>query len=299
MQSRKNFKFVDHPWISFWILLILIIISILLSAIFIFGLIRLPPNNPLSQFTQSLFGHLLLVFLFIPFILRLPKGKRTFKEYLDDIRLTRISPFFQLILIAISCYIILMLCQSLGSFVFRLLEGKAITGEFIRSVFNIKGELPPESLSLLISLPSIFEEVIFRGVLLTYLLHKYSKRKAIIFSSFGFAIIHIFNILGGRDPVWVVGQIIWAFMLGLFYGYLFVQTGSLLPNMLFHYLSNVFVGAFNSYIQSTASIETQALYGVIFTFGLMPTILMILWTKFFAEKWSFKSRFTETDLTIS
>jgi len=177
-------------------------------------------------------------------------------------------------------------------------EGKPITVEFIRSVFNIKRELPPESLSLLISLPSAFEEVVFRGVLLTFLLFRYSKRKAIIFSSFGFAIIHILNLLGGRDPAWVGGQMVWAFILGLFYGYLFIRTGSLLPNMLFHYLSNVFVGSFNYYIQSTASTEMQALYGVIFTFGILPTVLMIMWIKFFATKWPFDSGFSASDTAV-
>jgi membrane protease YdiL (CAAX protease family) len=292
MESRKKFKFIDHPWIAFWSLLVLIIISIIIAEILIFGLIELPENNPFSQLTQSLVGHLLMVFLFIPFILRLPKGKRTFKEYLDDIRLTRINPFFQLILLALSCYIILAFCQSLGVFVFRLTQAKAITGEFIRDVFDIRRELPPKSYNLLLSLPSMFEQIVFRGALLTFFLYKYSKPKAIVFSSFGFSIIHILNLFGGRDPVWVIGQIAWTFVMGIFYGYLFIQTGSLLPNMLFHYVSNVFVGSFNSYIQSTASIETQALYGVIFTFGILPTILMILWTKFFTAKWSFKSSFS-------
>jgi membrane protease YdiL (CAAX protease family) len=298
MESRKKFKFIDHPWITFWALLILIIISILLSAIFINELTQLPPNDPFSQLARSLVGHLLMVFLFIPFILRLPKGKRTFKEYLNDIRLTNVRPFLRLILIAISCFVILILCQSLGVFVFRLTEGKAITGEFIRNAFNITRELPPQSWSLLFSFPSIFEEIVFRGALITFFLLKYSKLKAIIFSSFGFSIIHLLNLLSGGDPVWTIGQTIWAFILGLFYGYLFVQTGSLLPNMLFHYLSNVFVGAFNYYIQSTASTEIQVLYGVTFTLGILPVFLMILWTKFFTAKLPFRSRFTETEMKM-
>jgi membrane protease YdiL (CAAX protease family) len=239
-----------------------------------------------------------MIFLFIPFLLRLPKGNRSFKKYLDDIGLIKFKPFFQLILIAFSCYIILVLCQCLGVLVFRLTEGKAITGEFIRNAFDIRKELPPQSQSLLLSLPSIFEEVVFRGVLLTYFLLKYSKRKAIIFSSFGFSIVHGLNLLGGQDTVWVSGQMIWAFTLGIFYGYLFIQTGSLLPNMLFHYLSNVFVGAFNFYIISTASTEIQAFYGVIFTLGILPAFLMILWIKYFTAKWTFKSGFIENGHAI-
>lgn len=286
--KRIGFKFVDHLWISFLVFLIFIILSIVLSGIIIFGFVRLPQDAPFSQFTNQLLGHLLMVFVFVPFILRLPKGKKPFKEYLDDIKLTKTKPFLRLLSIAVSCYIILILCQVLGSFVFRFFEGKTITGEFIYSVFDISNNLPPKSWSLFISLPSIFEEVAFRGVLLTFFVIKYSVRKSIVISSSGFAIIHILNIFGGREPVWVVGQVIWAFILGLFYGYLFIKTGSLLPNMIFHYLGNVFVSSFNSYIQATASIEIQALYGVIFTFGLIPVILMILWIKFFTKKWPFE-----------
>jgi len=230
-----------------------------------------------------------MVFLFIPFVLRLPKGKRKFKEYLDDIGLTRIKPFFQLILIAISCFIILVFFQILGVFIFRLTEGKAITGEFIRNAFDLTRELPPKSMSIILSMPSMFEEVVFRGVLLTVFLLKYSKTKAIVFSSLGFAIMHLLNLLNGGDLVWTVGMTVWAFFLGLFYGYLFLQTGSLLPNLLFHYISNVFVGAFNFYIQSTASTEIQVIYGVTFTMGILPVIVMILWTKYFAAKWPFKA----------
>lgn len=294
--NRTGFRFVDHPWISFSALLAFIIFSMVLSGIIIFGFLKLPQDAPFSQFAQSLLGHVLMLFVFVPFVLRLPKGKTTYRGYLDDIRLTKIQPFFRLLFIAISCYIILMFCQVLGSLVFRLSEGKAITAEFIRSAVDITNDLPPKSWGLLTSLPSIFEEAAFRGVLLTFFLVRYSKRKSIVFSSLGFGIIHFFNILSGRDPVWVSGQVIWAFILGLFYGYLFIKTGSLLPVMICHYLGNLFVGSLNGYIQETASVVIQVLFGVTFTLGLIPVILMILWIRFFSAKWPFEGEFKITKM---
>jgi membrane protease YdiL (CAAX protease family) len=187
-----------------------------------------------------------------------------------------------------------MFCQVSGTLVFRAFEGKAITAEFIRSAVDITNELPPRSWSILTSLPSMFEEVAFRGVLLTYFLIKYSKRKSIVFSSLGFGVIHFFNILSGRDPVWVTGQVVWAFILGLFYGYLFIKTGSLLPVMLFHYLGNLFVYSLTGYIQETASVAIQVLYGITFTFGLIPVLLMILWIRFFSARWPFEGEFKIT-----
>jgi hypothetical protein len=55
--------------------------------------------------------------------------------------------------------------------------------------------------------------------------------------------------------------------------------------MIVHYLSIVFIASLTGYMQSRASIEMQALYGVIFSLGIVPTTLMTLWTKFFVSKW--------------
>jgi membrane protease YdiL (CAAX protease family) len=97
--------------------------------------------------------------------------------------------------------------------------------------------------------------------------------------------MHVLNLTMGRELVWVVGQVVWAFAIGLFYGHVFVRTHSLLPSMIVHYLSNVFIGSLTGYMQSRASIEIQVLYGVVFSLGVVPTALMILWTRFFSSRW--------------
>jgi hypothetical protein len=38
-------------------------------------------------------------------------------------------------------------------------------------------------------------------------------------------------------------------------------------------------------MQSQASVEARVLYGVTFTFGVIPVILMMLWVKFYKGKW--------------
>ena len=82
-----------------------------------------------------------------------------------------------------------------------------------------------------------------------------------------------------------MGQVVWAFTIGLFYGYVFVRTRSLLPPMIVHYLGNVFISTLVGYIQTRASTEVQALYGVILSLGVVPTTLMIFWTRFFTSRW--------------
>jgi membrane protease YdiL (CAAX protease family) len=261
------------------------VFSIYLSGTVIFGLLGLPDDSPVVQFAQGISYHLLTGFVLAPFVLRLPKGKRAFGQYVDDIGLGRLQPLVRLVVLALSCTLILALSQAAASFVYRLSEGLPIDGSFVRQVFDLSGDLPPDSPSLLVSIPSAFEELAFRGIVLTVFLSMYSERKSIIFSSLGFGLMHMLNLAHGRELVWVTGQIIWAFSIGLFYGTVFVRTRSLLPSMIVHYLSNVLVGSLTGYMQSRASIEMQALYGVFFSFGLIPTTLMILWTRVFASQW--------------
>jgi membrane protease YdiL (CAAX protease family) len=282
--EKRKFRLCDHPWLSLLAVALATVLSIILSNKLVL-LIGLSLNSPTGQFANDISFQILTVFLFVPFVLRLPKGKRSFKQYLDDIGLSRLQPFLRLVLLAFSCYVILALSQVAASFVYRLFEGQPISRSFVRQVFDLPGDLPPRSLSLIISFPSIFEEVAFRGIVLTVFLRKYSERQSIIFSSIGFGLMHALNLLNGADLVWTLGQVVWAFLIGLFYGYVFVRTRSLLPPMIVHYLGNVFIDSLVGYIQARASIEIQVVYGVIFSLGVVPVTLMILWTRFLTSRW--------------
>jgi membrane protease YdiL (CAAX protease family) len=283
--EKRKFHLYEHPWLSLLAMIIAIIVSNILSIIVLFVLLGVSDDSIIGQFALGISYNALTIFLFAPFVLHLPMGKRTFRQYLDDIGLTRVQPFFRLLLLALSCYVILALSQVAASFVYRLSEGLQIDKNFVRQIFDISKDLPPGSSSLFVSIPSAFEEVVFRGIILTVFLSKFSKWKSIIFSSLGFGIIHALNLASGADSVWVMGQVVWAFIIGLFYGYAFVKTRSLLPVMIVHYLGNVFIGSLTGYLQASASVETQVLYGVTFSLGIVPTILMILWTRFFSSKW--------------
>ena len=283
--EKRKFHLYEHPWLSLLAMILVSIFSILLSGIVFFGILKLPDYSPTVQFAQAMTFHILTGFILAPFVLRLPKGKRTYRQFLDDIGFTRVKPFFRLVLLALSCYIILALSQVATSLIYRLSQGLPITATFILQVLDISGDLPPGSAGLFVTIPSMFEEVGSRGITLTVFLRKYSERKSIIFSSFGFGLLHLLNLLNGADFVWVMGQIVWAFIIGLFYGYSFVKTRSLLPPMIVHYLGNAFIGSLTGYMQASASVATQVFYGVTFSLGIVPVTLMILWTKFFTSKW--------------
>jgi len=243
-ETPRRFRLHEHPWIAWLVSIAVVVFSIYLMGVIIFGVLGWQEDKPLSQFVHGTAHHFLMVFLLMPFLLRLPKGKIPYRDYLDRIGLTKIKPFFKLVLLALSCYLILALCQLSASIIFRLFEGYPITWRFLRQVLDVSGDLPPVSAGLLTTIPSMFEELVNRGVLLTTFRNKYSDWEAIIFSALGFGLIHLLNLVMGRELVWVFGQVVWSFLIGLFYGYVFVRTGSLLPSMIVHYLGNAFIGSF-------------------------------------------------------
>ena len=283
--EKRKFQLYEHPWLAMVISMLTTILTIGLTGTVIFGVIGLSGNSLAGSLAHESAFKILSSFILAPLVLRLPKGKRTYRQFLDDIGLTRLKPFFRLLLLALSCYLILALSQVAASFVFRLLQGKAITWGFVRMVFNLSRDLPPASSSLLFSIAGALEEVGSRGIILTVFLNRYSKWKSIIFSSLGFGLMHLLNLTNGADLVLVLGQVAWAFIIGLFYGYVFVKTRSLLPSMVVHYLGNAFISSLLGYLQMWASVEVQVVYGIIFSFGIIPTALMILWTKFYTSRW--------------
>jgi membrane protease YdiL (CAAX protease family) len=137
----------------------------------------------------------------------------------------------------------------------------------------------------LVSMMAITEELAFRGVILAVFLRHYDSPRAVLFSALSFGAVHIIHIIGGKPPAWAVGNVVWASLLGLFYGFVTIKTGSLLPAMMVHYLSNLFIYPLTAYIQTNASIPVQTFYGVTLTMGAVPVTLMLLWVRFSASSW--------------
>jgi membrane protease YdiL (CAAX protease family) len=207
------------------------------------------------------------------------------RNYFEDIGLLQIRPFFKLVLLGLSCYLIFLINQAAGSTIYQLSEGQPVNKQYIDSLFSFSNEFPPKSNDWLVSLPSILEEFVFRGVILTIFLNKYSSIKAIVFSAIAFGLIHLLNLASDKDTIWVLGQVVWCFIIGLFYGYLFFRTRSLLPLIIVHYFGNLFIWTLTNNIQTNASVETQVIYGIVCTLGLLPSTLSILWIRFFLQKW--------------
>jgi membrane protease YdiL (CAAX protease family) len=282
---KSIFSLNRRPWLFTFLLTLLGVICYILVLIALSWMLQLMKDfTQVSPAWATLLAHILTVFIVAPFVLGFPGKEQTYSEYLSEIRLTQMQPLLRLILLGLSCYLIMALSQAAGVLVYRLTQGLPVDGSFIRSSFVLANELPPHSISWLISIPSILEEVVWRGVILAAFLRVYNQPKAILFSALCFGLWHILSLLDGQ-PVLTAGQVVWAAILGLFYGYVTLKTGSLLPAIMVHYLGNLFVSATNAYIQANASIQAVAVYGVVFTFGILPTMLMILWARLFTTRW--------------
>jgi len=282
---KSIFSIKRKPWVFSFLIIIFWAICNVLVVIALSLILQLKDYTQVPAPWPTLLANILIVFIVAPFVLGLPEKEQSFGDYLSEIRLTKMKPLLGLILLGLSCYLLLAFSQAAGVLVFRLRQGLPIDGSFIRRSFVVANELPPRSSSWLISIPSIFEEIIWRGVVLAAFLRVYRKPKAILFTAITFGIWHFLEILNGRALIYVFGAVIWAAILGLFFAYITLKTSSLLPAMIVHYLGNLFVSAINAYIQANAPITSVAIYGVIFTFGIVPTALMILWTRFFTNHW--------------
>lgn len=89
-------------------------------------------------------------------------------------------------------------------------------------------EFPGLSFFVICVSAPILEELLFRGLLLPGLLKNYGPRKAIFHSSLVFGVIHL-------NPV----QVVSAFLMGLFLGWLYYRTKSLAVCIIVHFLNNL------------------------------------------------------------
>jgi membrane protease YdiL (CAAX protease family) len=129
-------------------------------------------------------------------------------------------------------------------------------------------------------IPGIWEEIAFRGIILSFLLSKYSVRKAAIFDGILFSVFHIFNyLILGQDLDSVLLQSIAAIFVGVSLSFLVIKTNSLLPAILIHY--SIDVTLFISGFIFDLSDSNSALIFVVLSLIVLPPILISLFTIIF------------------
>ena len=279
-----------------------ILFVIILPLVFLIGALLgngviavLGPFVSTNQLLSTMIGFLsgiVVCFLLIPFVFKMPNGKTTLGRYLNDIGVDHIRPVFRTILIYFPCLLSIILAQIVASFVYNHFILHWNFDLFLNYLFDSSRIAAWIGLNPIIALGSIFEEIVLRGVVLTMLLQAYSERKAIAGSAIAFGYVHILNLLNGsltyESLVFVAGQIVWATIIGVLYGYMFLKTGNLYANMLLHWTANGLNNCF-MYLPYVTS-ELHALLNILFNIGLMSTVISILWVAVVNKYWPLTSQ---------
>jgi membrane protease YdiL (CAAX protease family) len=166
------------------------------------------------------------VLLLFPGVFKLPFGSVSIREFLANFGLIKPRPFVKLLL--------------LGAFasLFNLsgmLVGSLLTGKYAFSPATITLGQALFSLT-----PGIWEELLFRGVLMIVLLRlTKSFRRAALIQVLLFGLAHI----KGLDFLSLVCEPISVAIIAVGFTYIAYKTKSLIPGMVFHYLHDTFLFA--------------------------------------------------------
>lgn len=110
----------------------------------------------------------------------------------------------------------------------------------ILPVLNLSGSVsvcPPHYILLMFSVCCV-EEIMFRGVLLSFLIH-HLGRWGILCAAFAFSILHCVNFFSDIPFSYVLVQILLAFFVGIYYNLIRLYCRSLYPCIAAHFLTNI------------------------------------------------------------
>lgn len=224
--SKSFLKYVDLVVALILCLYLPIIATSISNRIFLFAS---PPWNYLHHFLQMFFALILMV---------QPCWRKSLHEWgfnIQNLEYTR--KIFKQFCIG---YII---CLSIGTIISQILSGWSPILDF---PLTWKDFLV--NLSFSVTMPGVSEEILFRALSMGILSRRWNANVSIgnfsfslpnLFSSIFFTLAHVgFSFFPFQIVYYNSMQLIFAFSLGLLYGYVYEETGSLLGPILLHNASD-------------------------------------------------------------
>jgi membrane protease YdiL (CAAX protease family) len=274
----------EHINVSTLVLLILSFLIMFLPLIielpFLFILIQQPFIVLLFIDFFLLMGSLALLWLVVvPYGLKLPNGKGNLKQYSSTIGIKPFRPLWQEFLIGISIFLI----YGLISFVVGLFLGDYNFQVNFEVLFS-----PPGSgfftlgwFAIIYMLrPAIWEEVAFRGVILSLQKKRYTQTTVILLNGIIFGLFHYVNLLSIPDPFSISLQVFFASCLGIAFSYMYFKTKSIIPCIIVHFLVN----AFGILFYPTSITPVNSVLYLILGNSILPMIFMMLFVKILMKK---------------
>jgi membrane protease YdiL (CAAX protease family) len=239
------FKECDENFFNFLTPAFLFIIGLLLLAIGAISLILLNflipvliPDGVIASLQVNLFGQIvgiIVIFLFLMPLFQLKTVETKTPTILETLRTFGIAclSLTMAMLFALALWVIF---TAIGQPIQSSYTGFILTPVHLANPWNIV-----LLFSTVIFGAAIFEELIFRRMLIPALEHRgMGHFAAVIASSLGFALIHVPNDVINGSISFVISHFITTFTLGLFLGFTYVMTRNVLFPMIIHGFINAF-----------------------------------------------------------
>lgn len=258
--------------------------AVMAVVVILMGLLSSQIGQDMGQMTQSL-TFTIISCLFAPIgycILFFALNKKTATSFKAvNLRFNmRLWDFVMCFVVAIIC--LFGLQYFIGGFNGLLQKGGYQLTEIALPLDNV-GYLIL-AIILMAVLPAIFEEFIFRGIILNGLKTKFGENYAILISALMFAFAH-----GSIE------QFLYQFALGIIIAWMVVRTGSLLSGILIHFLNNAIVLILNYISQNGGSFElTYNAWQWVLSIGLVLVACVLI---YLIERFYFKHK--NRDLNIN
>ncbi|MFX0102578.1 MAG: lysostaphin resistance A-like protein [Candidatus Hodarchaeota archaeon] len=211
--------------------------------------------------------NLVIVGMLYPQKLKIPFGKTSAREFTTLLGISKHESIYKFILLGG----LLGFCALSG-----LLIGSLLTGRYTFSIENLEIEQVIFS-----TVPGVWEEIYFRGILM-FLLLKILKnlKKAVIVQTVIFAFFHIRSF-----ELWALVDVFSVFLIALALTYTAFKTNSLIPCIVFHYIHDAFLFLFQVPNGDFFGIYENV---VSFTCLWMMLGLGALITSILSKKWNIK-----------
>ena len=256
-QTQYNSKLANYPRPA---------IALTAVTYLLLGFLEFLPGTFIPPLLYFLALGVLALYL-MPYVLGLPNGRKSLRDYCQDIRLLPMTPLGRNILLGL-----LLATLTLSS----IFLASLLTGHFVFDWSYVPALRWVKGLTR-----GIWEEVYFRGIILVLFMRVFTKRKAVLFATFLFAVIHL-NPLAVNLPMIV--DVISIFFMGLLFTYLVLKTGSLLPAIVFHYVHDMFV----MLVQNTPGADEIRTSVLTYAFLWIALIIGAVLTKYIVEHWPTK-----------
>lgn len=197
-----------------------------------------------------------------PKLLGLPYGRKSLREYCADIRLLPVAPLGRNILLGVAMAVLTLS---------GILLASLLTNHFVLDWSTVPGLRWVKGLTR-----GIWEEVFFRGIVLVVFMRLYPRRKAVLWTTFAFAVVHLSAI-----RLEAVVDVVSIFFMGLLLAYLVLKTGSLLPAIVFHYTHDIFVNL----VQNTPGANETTALVLLYAFLWIALAVGTGLTKYTVEHW--------------